>query len=85
MTIPSSTLTSKGQVTIPLAIRERLGLKEGDRVEFLVENDRTILRPGTVENNPFEQFAGILPAFRSREEINGWVSELRDEDDGNAG
>ena len=30
-------LTSKGQVTIPRAIRERLGIKPGDEVEFVAE------------------------------------------------
>jgi AbrB family looped-hinge helix DNA binding protein len=29
-----ATITSKGQVTIPLAIRERLGLKAGDQIDF---------------------------------------------------
>lgn len=29
-----ATITSKGQVTIPVEIRERLGLKAGDRIEF---------------------------------------------------
>ena len=29
----SSTISSKGQITIPLEIQRRLGLKEGDRVE----------------------------------------------------
>ena len=31
-------LTSKGQVTIPKAVRERLGLRPGDEIEF-VEDD----------------------------------------------
>ena len=30
----SSTVTSKGQVTIPLDIRNRLGVKPGDRIRF---------------------------------------------------
>ena len=30
----SSTLTTKGQVTIPLKIRNRLGVKPGDRIRF---------------------------------------------------
>ena len=32
--IPKSTLTSKGQVTIPLAIREALGLSTGTQLSF---------------------------------------------------
>jgi AbrB family looped-hinge helix DNA binding protein len=29
-----ATLSSKGQITIPLALRQRLNLKSGDRIEF---------------------------------------------------
>ena len=45
-TIEDATITSKGQVTIPKAIRDRLGLHEGTTVEFVVETDGTInVRP----------------------------------------
>jgi hypothetical protein len=30
--------------------------------------------------NPFEKYAGALPAFSSLEEINEWISSLRDEE-----
>jgi AbrB family looped-hinge helix DNA binding protein len=30
----TATITSKGQITIPVAIRERLGLKAGQKLEF---------------------------------------------------
>lgn len=33
----TATITSKGQVTIPKKIREKLGLKPGDKIDFEVE------------------------------------------------
>lgn len=37
-------ITSKGQVTIPLEVRERLGWPPGTRVEFDVEGDEARIR-----------------------------------------
>lgn len=37
-------ISTKGQVTVPLAIRERLGLLPGTEVEFEVDGDRAYLR-----------------------------------------
>jgi AbrB family looped-hinge helix DNA binding protein len=39
----SSTLTSKGQVTIPAEVRRRLGLHSGDHVGFVVDGDEVRL------------------------------------------
>ena len=36
----SATITSKGQVTIPVDVRNELGLSAGDRIEFIL-NDAT--------------------------------------------
>jgi antitoxin PrlF len=36
----SATVTSKGQVTIPVDVRNQLGLAAGDRIEFIF-NDET--------------------------------------------
>lgn len=38
-----SRISSKGQVTIPKAIREQLKLTEGDRVAFIEENGKIII------------------------------------------
>ena len=54
-----STISSKGQLTVPQEIRKRLGLEPGDRVEFVMEPDRTVIRPARTEANPFEKFIGI--------------------------
>jgi antitoxin PrlF len=79
---PSSTISSKGQVTVPIEVRHRLGLKEGDRVEFVFEDGRTVLRPVRSETNPFLAYVGTLPAFSSLEEINAWLRDLRGDYDG---
>ena len=42
-------ISTKGQVVIPKAIRERLGLHAGDKVDFIVqENGDVLLRPAAV-------------------------------------
>lgn len=45
--MPSASLSSKGQITLPKAIRDLLRLKQGDRVDFVVEDGRVHLSPGT--------------------------------------
>ena len=44
MEVSVGTVTSKGQVTIPKEIRETLGVNEGDKLIFLVEGDKVVLR-----------------------------------------
>jgi len=36
-------VTSKGQVTIPIAIRKRLGIKDGDKLLFVEKPDGVII------------------------------------------
>lgn len=56
----TSTVTVKGQVTIPVSLRKRMGLREGDRVEFVQEEDgRVVIR--RVENRAESAF-GLLKA-----------------------
>jgi len=77
----SSTISSKGQITVPLEIRNRLGLKKGDRVEFVVADNGTTIRPARAPENPFVKYVGALPVFTSTREVNAWVRALRDEED----
>ena len=60
--MPSATVTTKGQITIPKEVRDALGLETGDRVEF-VES-----APGVYE---------ILAASRDVRELKGIIARPR--------
>ena len=79
--MPSSTLSSKGQVTVPIEVRHRLGLKAGDKVEFAFEEGKTVLRPVRGDENPFTAYLGAFPAFSSKEEIIRFYRDLRGHDE----
>jgi antitoxin PrlF len=77
-----STMSSKGQLTVPQEIRKRLGLQTGDRVEFVVEEDRTVIRPARPEDNPFKKLIGLAPPFPGGEEgIKAWIDDMRSDKD----
>lgn len=42
---PRARITSQGQITLPKAIRDRLGVKPGDDVEFEIGKDGMLIRP----------------------------------------
>lgn len=41
--MPSTTLTSKGQITVPRTIREQMHWKTGDRLDFTIESDGRVV------------------------------------------
>ena len=48
--MPTATLTSKGQLTLPKKIRDALGLKAGDQVDFVLDTEGEVrLRPGAYD------------------------------------
>lgn len=54
-----ATLTSKGQLTLPKALREKLSLSAGDRLEFIFDEEqgvRLVARHGSVR-----RLRGMLP------------------------
>lgn len=53
-----STVTTKGQATIPKAIREHLGLKAGDRVKFFVHPDGSVVLLPMI---PIAKLRGCVP------------------------
>lgn len=43
----AATLTSKGQITLPKSVRERLGVEAGDRIEFIESDQGFVVVPAT--------------------------------------
>jgi AbrB family looped-hinge helix DNA binding protein len=56
--MPKTTVTSKGQVTIPLVVREHLSVYPGDQVDFEIE-DGGVVRVRKVGGSPMD-LVGIL-------------------------
>jgi AbrB family looped-hinge helix DNA binding protein len=53
-----ATLTSKGQTTIPKPIRDTLGMKTGDKMNFTLMPDGVVIM--RVKNKRFADLAGML-------------------------
>ena len=48
--MPTATVTSKGQITIPKEVRETLGLEAGHRVSFQIRENKVVeMRPENVD------------------------------------
>ena len=70
----STTVTSKGQVTIPKAVRERLGIQPGSKVDFKVAaNGDIVLTHAHGKQKPapnrFAKYVGIAGPGPSTDEI----------------
>ncbi|MBN1423691.1 AbrB/MazE/SpoVT family DNA-binding domain-containing protein [Candidatus Fermentibacteria bacterium] len=47
--MPTSTITSKGQTTIPKEVRDFLGVHPGDQVDFVIQDGGVLVKPATVD------------------------------------
>jgi antitoxin PrlF len=48
--MPTATLTSKGQITLPKAVRDVLRVDAGDQIDFVIsERGEVTVRPVTVD------------------------------------
>jgi AbrB family looped-hinge helix DNA binding protein len=75
-------MTRKGQVTIPVHIRRKLGLKASDRVAFIESEGRVEIAPA---RSVTERTAGALkryshsPAVSRRQESEGFEQAVAEE------
>jgi antitoxin PrlF len=69
-----ATVSEKGQVTIPKRLRDRLGIRSGEVLEFTEERGRLVAVKAQQVEDPIESVYGILETGRSTDEI---LEELR--------
>jgi|SRR5690554_3587910 len=76
-------ISSKGQITIPIEIRKKLNLKEGDKVLFVEEGDNIfVLNASLVALKEIQQNMkgeAEKQGFNSEEDVNKFVEEIREE------
>lgn len=69
--MPVSTLTSKGQLTLPKEIREHLDVHEGDRLEFRLDRQgRVWVEPATQDLMKLQGLFGPVGRARSLDEMD---------------
>jgi antitoxin PrlF len=61
-------LSEKGQITIPKPLRDRLGLRAGQILEFRAEKGRLVATKAIPED-PVEEVFGILELDRGTDEL----------------
>ena len=71
-------ITTKGQITIPLAIRRELGVGAGDMLLFEKDEDGIRVRPVRTKS-PFAKYCGIgnRGIGSGKKAITHWMRELR--------
>jgi antitoxin PrlF len=78
----AATVTSKGQVTIPKPIRDRLGIKAGTKVAFTIDKEgRAFLEAEggrAVQPSRFERLRGTATTRLSTDEIMALTRGERD-------
>ncbi|MGN0720695.1 MAG: AbrB/MazE/SpoVT family DNA-binding domain-containing protein [Anaerovoracaceae bacterium] len=76
-------LTSKGQITIPIEIRRKLGVKTGDKVLFIEDGDKVVIINATLAALKEAQKAFEGEAERAginnEEDIARMIKEMRRE------
>lgn len=76
-------ITSKGQITIPIDIRRKLGVKEGDKVLFVEDQGRIVMMNSSMEALRKAQAAFSGEAERlgleNEQDVADMVNKLRRE------
>ncbi len=61
-----ATLTGKGQITLPAELRRRWGLKPGDRIDFILEDNDQVLMTRKARRSIFKSREELAPLSLGR-------------------
>ena len=64
-----STISSKGQLTIPIELREKLGLEAGTVIQFELRDGAIFMRKGTQADHPVDHLFGHLHLGKPVDEL----------------
>lgn len=74
----SAPISSKGQITIPVDIRTRKGIKPADRFEFVERSDGILLRPVRFRVSDLAGIVKPLPEHAGKD-LDEIIEEIEDE------
>jgi len=76
-------VSSKGQITIPISIRKKLNLKEGDKILFVEEEGNVYVLNASITafKEIQKQMKGLAKnaGLESEEDVSKFVEEVREE------
>lgn len=76
-------VTSKGQITIPIDIRKKLGIKEGDKILFIEEDNKIVMMNSTLMalKEAQEEFQGEAEriGLKNEQDVVEMIRQLRKE------
>jgi antitoxin PrlF len=71
----TSTISSKGQITVPKVVRDRLGLRPGARVDFELTADGVLMRKG--HRGGIRAVDRVLGILKRRASTDALIDEMR--------
>jgi len=79
-------ITSKGQITIPVAIRRLLGVKDGDKILFVEKDNQVMMMNASMDALAEAQraFVGVAEqaGIRDEQDVVNMIKEMRSERSG---
>ncbi len=70
-----ATVTTKGQMTLPVRLREALGIQAGDRVDLALCEDGSVRL--TKRSLSFSDLKGVVTIEGAEGSIENWIEEAR--------